>query len=75
MILDKVKEVIGNTLEINTDDIGMKTSFEDLNVDSLDLFQIIIDIEEEFNIKIENTESIKTIEDLVNYIENNTDEK
>lgn len=75
MILDKVKEVIGNTLEINTDDISMETSFEDLNVDSLDLFQIIIDIEEEFNIKIENAESIKTIEDLVNYIENNTDEK
>ena len=75
MILDKVKEVIGNTLEINTDDISMETSFEDLNVDSLDLFQIIIDIEEEFNIKIENAESIKPIEDLVCYIENNTDEK
>lgn len=69
MILEKIQKVISEQLGIEEKEITIDTSFEDLGVDSLDLFQIIIELEEEFNIQIEDAESIKTIKDAVNYIE------
>lgn len=43
---------------------------EDLEADSLDLFQIINEIEDEFDVKIETEDGIKTVQDLVTYVEN-----
>ncbi|MDN6194469.1 MAG: acyl carrier protein, partial [Alkalibacterium sp.] len=49
----------------------MDTNFRDeLEADSLDLFQIINDIEDEFDIKIESEEGLNTVSDLVTYVEN-----
>lgn len=69
MIFEKIKAVIVNQLGVDEEEVNLETSFEDLGVDSLDLFQIIIELEEEFNIQIEDAESIKTVEDAVNYVE------
>ncbi|ERI92186.1 acyl carrier protein [Clostridiales bacterium oral taxon 876 str. F0540] len=69
MIFEKIREVIGSQLGIDEEEIKLETSFEDLGVDSLDLFQIIIELEEAFNIQIEDAESIKTVEDAVKYVE------
>jgi acyl carrier protein len=69
MIFEKIKGVIASQLGIEEDEIKLETSFEDLGVDSLDLFQIIIELEEQFNVQIEDAESIKTVEDAVKYIE------
>lgn len=69
MVFDKIKAVIASQLGIEEGEIKLETSFEDLGVDSLDLFQIIIELEEEFNVQIEDAESIKTVEDAVKYIE------
>ncbi|MDD3225823.1 MAG: acyl carrier protein [Clostridium sp.] len=70
MILDKIKKIIVEQLGIEEDKITMKTSFkEDLNIDSLDLFQVIMEIEDAFDIQIEDAENIKTVEDAVNYID------
>lgn len=44
---------------------------EDIDADSLDLFQIINDIEDEFDIEIEDEEKINTVQDLVDYVEAN----
>lgn len=44
---------------------------EDLSADSLDLFQIINEIEDEFDVKIEEIESINTVADVVNFVEAN----
>ena len=52
MVFEKVKEIIVDQLGVEEDEITMETTFEDLGVDSLDLFQIVIEIEEAFNIKI-----------------------
>ncbi len=71
MIFEKVKEIIIDQLGVEEDEITMETTFQDLGVDSLDLFQIVIEIEEAFNIKIENAESITSIKDAVEYIEAN----
>lgn len=72
MIFEKIKEIIVNQLGVEEEEVTMETSFQDLGVDSLDLFQIIIELEEAFNIQIEDAESIKTVEDAVKYIEQKT---
>lgn len=69
MVFEKIKSVIVNQLGVEEEEIKLETSFEDLGVDSLDLFQIIIELEEEFDIQIEEAESIKTVEDAVKYVE------
>jgi acyl carrier protein len=69
MVFEKIKSVIASQLGIEEGEIEINTSFEDLGVDSLDLFQIIIELEEEFGVQIEDAESIKTVQDAVNYIE------
>lgn len=72
MVFDKIKEVIVSQLGIEESEVKLETSFEELGVDSLDLFQIIIELEEEFGIQIEDAESIKTVEDAVKYVEAKT---
>jgi acyl carrier protein len=69
MVFEKVKEIIVDQLGLDSEEITMETTFEELGVDSLDLFQIVIEIEEAFNIRIENAESIKSIKDAVEFIE------
>ncbi|WP_139904410.1 acyl carrier protein [Clostridium thermarum] len=69
MVFEKVRDIIVDQLGLDKEEITMETTFEDLGVDSLDLFQIVIEIEEAFNIKIENAESIKGIKDAVEFIE------
>ena len=52
MVFEKVKEIIVDQLGVEEDEITLETTFENLGVDSLDLFQIVIEIEEEFNIRL-----------------------
>ena len=70
MEFDKVKEIIADELGVSEDEITMETSFEDLGADSLDLFQIINTLEEEFGIEFDDAESseIKTVGDAVEYV-------
>ncbi|PRR79562.1 Acyl carrier protein [Clostridium liquoris] len=72
MIFEKIRKIIAEQLNIGEDAITINTSFEELGVDSLDLFQIVIEIEEEFNIQIEDAEAIKTVRDAVKFAEENT---
>jgi len=73
MIFDKIREIIAEQLGKDTDEISMNTSFKkDLEADSLDLFQIINDIEDEFDIKIEDAEEISTVADAVKFVEEQT---
>lgn len=71
MAFEKIKKIIVEQLKIDGDSITRETSFEELGVDSLDLFQIIIEIEEEFGVQIEDAESIRTVEEAVNFVEGN----
>lgn len=69
MEFDKLKQVIANILSVDPEEITMETTFmEDLGADSLDIFQIIMGIEEEFDIEIpaEKVEHITTVEEAVN---------
>ena len=73
MEFEKLKKIIAEVLNVDEDEITMDTTFvDDLGADSLDVFQIIMGIEEEFNIEIENEEAEKivTVSDAVEQIKN-----
>lgn len=69
MILEKIKEVIGEHLDIDTSDITADTTFDDLGIDSLETVEIMMELEDEFEIEIAVSEVGKTIGSLVSYIE------
>ena len=71
MVFEKIRTIVADQLGREEDEITMETNVkEDLEADSLDLFQIINDIEDEFDVKIEDAESIVTIGDVVKFVEN-----
>ena len=60
MEFDKLREIIAEVLNVDADEITMDTTFvDDLGADSLDVFQIIMGIEEEFDIEISNEDAEK----------------
>lgn len=70
MTFEKIQAIIVGQLDKEVEEVQLATNFrEDLDADSLDLFQIINDIEDEFDIKIESDEGINTVEDLVKYVD------
>lgn len=72
-MLEKMKEMIADQLGVNADDITEATSFkEDLGADSLDLFELIMSMEEEFGTEIpsEDLEKLLTVGDVMEYLKN-----
>ncbi len=72
MTFEKITSIIAEQLGIEADTIKLENSFkEDLGVDSLDLFQIIMALEEEYEVEIptEEAEKIITVGDAVAYID------
>jgi acyl carrier protein len=70
-MFEKVKAIIIEQLSISDEDmITTETTLEDLGADSLDLVEVIMAIEDEFDVQIkdEDLESIKSVGDLINYI-------
>lgn len=75
MEFEKLVVIIADVLNVGAEDISMDTTFvDDLGADSLDIFQIIMGIEEEFDIEISNedAEKIVTVGDAVEQIKNAT---
>ena len=71
MEFEKIKAIIAEVLNVDENEITMETTFtDDLGADSLDVFQIIMGIEEEFDIEIDNEEAekITTVQDAVGQI-------
>ena len=67
----KVKSIIADQLGVGEDEIKPESSFiEDLGADSLDIVELVMAMEEEFEVEIpdEEAENIKTVQDAVNYI-------
>ena len=71
MEFEKIKKIISEVLNVDVEEITMETTFvDDLGADSLDIFQIIMGLEEEFDIEIANEEAEKivTVGDAVEQI-------
>ena len=74
MEFEKLQEIIADVLNVDPNEVTMETTFaDDLGADSLDVFQIVMGIEEEFNIEIPDGEAEKvvTVGDVVEYIKEN----
>ncbi|BFK81235.1 acyl carrier protein [Clostridium baratii] len=71
MIFEQIREVVCEQLGVDESEVKLETTFEELGADSLDLFQVVIEIEEKFGIQLEDAESIKSIKDAVEYVEKN----
>lgn len=72
-VLDKVKDITVEQLGVDAEDVTVEASFiGDLNADSLDIVELIMAIEEEFDIQVpdEDVEGLKTVGDVVDYINN-----
>ena len=70
-MLEKLKEIIAEQLSVDEADIELSTSFkDDLGADSLDLFELVMALEEEYNCEIpsDDLSSIFTVEDVVKYL-------
>jgi acyl carrier protein len=77
MIFDRVKEIIADKLSVEADEITMESSFiDDLGADSLDIVELIMALEDEFDLEIpdEQAEKISTVANVVEYIREHTEE-
>lgn len=75
-VFDKVKEIIAEQLGIDEDDIVPDAFFiDDLGADSLDIVELIMYFEDEFDMEIsdEDAEDMETVQDVLNYIEDNVE--
>ena len=73
-IFEKLKELVVDQLGVEEDEVTMEASMQDdLGADSLDLVDLVMSVEEEFGVKVadEDLENIKTVGDIVDYIEEN----
>jgi acyl carrier protein len=71
-IFDEVKEVVVEQLNVNPDEVTLEADFvENLGADSLDVVELVMALEEKFEIEIPDSdaENIKTVKDVVDYIE------
>ncbi|MBQ5330557.1 MAG: acyl carrier protein [Oscillospiraceae bacterium] len=76
MVFDKIKELVVDVLSADPEDVTLTTDIaQDLGADSLDVVDLIQAIEEEFGIDIpdEDAQSIKTVGDIVTYVEEHQD--
>ena len=72
MVFEKIKGVVTSQMGVEESKIQMESKFiDDLGADSLDLYQVIMNLEEQFGIEIpsEDAEKIKTVGDAVAYVE------
>ena len=73
-VFDKVKEIIVEQLDVDEEKVTLEASFrDDLEADSLDVVELVMELEDEFDLEIadEDAEKIATVKDVVDYIENN----
>ncbi|UNL42303.1 acyl carrier protein [Ligilactobacillus agilis] len=75
-IFDKVKEIVVDQLDVDEADVTLTADIkEDLDADSLDVFEIMNELEDDLDIKLEADENVKTIQDVVNYVKKEVDAK
>lgn len=73
MTFDKIKELIVDQLDVEEDKVTMDANIQDdLGADSLDIVDLVMSVEDAFEVKIEDedVENIKTVGDIVSYIDN-----
>ena len=68
--LDTIKEVLQENLDIEPETVTEESTFDDLGIDSLDMVELICDLEEKCDVDFGEPEGLETVGDLVEYIDN-----
>ena len=68
--IDTVKEVLEENLDINPETVNDDSTFDSLGIDSLDMVELICDLEEKCSVDFGEPEGLTTVGDLVEYIDN-----
>ena len=75
-ILKKVQDIVVDELDVDAADVTLEADIkDDLDADSLDVFEIMNELEYDLDIKLEASEDVKTIQDVVNYVKKEIDAK
>ncbi|SUY47278.1 acyl carrier protein [Clostridium putrefaciens] len=77
MTFEQIKAIIADKLSVNENEINMESSFiEDLGADSLDIVELIMALEDEFDLEMadEDAEKMVTVKDVVDYIKEHIEE-
>ena len=73
-VLKKVQDIVVEQLDVDVDDVTLTADIkDDLDADSLDVFEIMNELEDDLDIKLEADENIKTIQDVVTYVKKELD--
>ena len=76
VVLKKVQDIVVEQLDVDVDDVTLTADIkDDLDADSLDVFEIMNELEDDLDIKLEADENIKTIQDVVTYVKKELDNK
>ncbi len=73
MTFERIAKLIAENKDMDITGITMETSFEDMELDSLDVIEVVMSIEEEFGITLEIEDSVKTVGDLVKLVDSLTE--
>lgn len=71
MVFESVAKVIAERTDCAASEIKPENTFKELNIDSLDTVELLMNLEDELNVQIELTEKVETVGDLVKFIETN----
>lgn len=73
-ILQKVQDIVVDELDVESSDVTLTADIkDDLDADSLDVFEIMNELEDELDLKLEASEDVRTIQDVVNYVKKELD--
>lgn len=68
MEFETIRKIIAEKMEIDEDKITMESTLQDLDIDSLDMVDIIMDVESELDISLEDLKDVQKVGDVVNFV-------
>ena len=74
MVLEAVKKAIANHMGVDEAEVTPETTLEELKIDSLDVVQIVMDLEDSLGINLEKLENVRSVQDVVDYIQKKMEE-
>ncbi|MBQ1303248.1 MAG: acyl carrier protein [Firmicutes bacterium] len=69
MVFEAIQELIADKMEMDAEEITMDSTFKDLGIDSLDMVEMVMELEDKLDKEIELADKIETVGELVKYIE------
>ena len=72
-MFEKIAAYVANQMDISAEDITRDTTFESLGIDSLDMVEMVMDLEQEIGVELELEEKLATVGELVDFVESKAD--